>query len=95
MRLHRRLIRSVVHARVYFLRSVSWLSGGTFSLVLWDRLEKSGYDLSWWEMALVIIAVVHFMVCLGWLEFKVGSVDYEQELWSQHNPTLKRIEEKK
>ena len=86
--------RKVIHATVYFKRAQGWVGMGTFVMVLRLTLIDMGLDLTWWESVLGAGAVASFMVGWGWLEFKVRSVDIEQELWAQHTPTLRRLEEK-
>jgi len=63
-------------------------------MVLRMTLTEVGLDLTWWQSALVLAGIVVGMVLWGWLEFRVGSVDIEQELWSEHTPLLRRLDRK-
>lgn len=88
------MLRRLIHCTVYFKRAQGWVGMATFVMVLRMTLTEVGLDLTWWQSALVLAGIVVGMVLWGWLEFRVGSVDIEQELWSEHTPLLRRLDRK-
>lgn len=89
-----RLVKFLIHCRVYFNRTAGWITGFNFAMMLWFTLERKGFALSWWQMGLIVAGIMCFMVVAGWFEFKFKSVDIEQEIYAQHTPTFRRLEEK-
>ena len=90
----RKIVRVIIHGRVYFMRAATWGSGLTLSLMIWERIESRGHSLEWWQGGLLFLTVITAMIAWGWAEFKFKSVDIEQEIYAQHTPTLRRIEKK-
>lgn len=89
-----RFVKFLIHCRVYFLRTAGWITGFNFGMMLWFTLERKGLSLAWWQMGFIVFGVMCCMVVMGWLEFRFKSVDIEQEIYAQHTPTLRRLEEK-
>lgn len=94
MALVRRLLSFAIHCRVYFLRTAGWITGVNFGMMLWFTLERKGFALPWWQMSLLVVAIMGCMVVAGWLEFRFRTVDIEQEIYAQHTKTFQDIVQK-
>ena len=88
-----RIWRKIIHGTVYFKRAQGWVGMATFVMVLRLTLIEMGLDLTWWQGTLALFGVVAAMVLWGWLEFRLRSVDIEQDLWANHNSIMRRLDE--
>jgi len=83
------LIRQIVQFKIYVQRAQAMLAIGNSGLLLYLVFRDQG--LPWWAVVLGFMGAVLTMALWGWIEYKIGSLDYEQKFWSERNPQMQEL----
>jgi len=90
--------RQFAEKKIFVQRSLSYVSilnSGMILFLLLSRLEDYGYEIliEKWFFPIYIVGIIG-LVCLGYLDFKLGFHREEQKVVGKRNPYMKEIIER-